>query len=168
MFLNFPLKPDQKVLIMFLPLYQAFEVIEIPNGMRILAPEHAEKESGYNEWRHMVARIIEQTQADVTQEVMTSWAVLPRIADSMAENDLLIVVQARPSTVSFHPDMMQTGEVLKTAFRERNYLVIFPQLKLDAQQDNPFFSEFARHNESSFVLFERLHNKRHQSKEGAD
>ena len=136
--------------------------------MRILAPEHAEKESGYNEWRHMVARIIEQTQADVTQEVMTSWAVLPRIADSMAENDLLIVVQARPSTVSFHPDMMQTGEVLKTAFRERNYLVIFPQLKLDAQQDNPFFSEFARHNESSFALFERLHNKRHQGKEGAD
>ncbi len=149
-------------------LYHTLQPLKTITNVRILAPEHAEKESGYNEWRHMVARIIEQTQADVTQEVMTSWAVLPRIADSMAENDLLIVVQARPSTVSFHPDMMQTGEVLKTAFRERNYLVIFPQLKLDAQQDNPFFSEFARHNESSFALFERLHNRRHQSKEGAD
>ena len=139
----------------------ALQPLKTITNVRILAPEHAEKESGYNEWRHMVARIIEQTHADVTQEVMTSWGVLPRIADSMAENDLLIVVQARPSTVSFHPDMERTGEVLKTAFRQRNYLVIFPQLNLDAQADNPFFSEFARHNESSFALFERLHNKRH-------
>jgi hypothetical protein len=139
----------------------ALQPLKTITNVRILAPEHAEKESGYNEWRRMVARLIEQTHADVTQEVMTSWAILPRIADSMAENDLLIVVQARPSTVSFHPDMEHTADILKTAFRQRNYLVVFPQLNLDAQTDNPFFSEFARHNESSFALFERLHNKRH-------
>ena len=149
-------------------IYHPVQPLKTVTNVRILAPEHAEKESGYNEWRHMVARIIEQTHADVTQEVMTSWEVLPRIADSMAENDLLIVVQARPSTVSYHPDMEHTARVLTEFFSHRNYLVIIPQLNLDAQADNPFFSEFTRHNESSFALFERIHNKRQQGKESAD
>ena len=130
-------------------------------AIRILAPEHAEKEPGYNDWRHLIARIAEQTHAYVTQEVMTKWDVLPRIARSLSPGDLLVVVQARPSTVSFHPDMTKTPEVLHAFFGDRNYLVIFPQLNLDAQADNPFFSEFTRHNESSFALFERL-QKRHQ------
>lgn len=140
--------------------YHPVQPLKTITNVRILAPEHAEKESGYNDWRHMVSRIIRQTHAYVTQEVMTSWAVLPRIAASLRDNDLLIVVQARPSTVSYHPDMEHTADVLKKDFSKRNYLVIFPQQNLGEQIDNPFFSEFTRHNESSFALFERLHNKR--------
>ena len=144
-------------------IYHAVQPLKTIRSVRILAPEHAEKESGYNDWRHKVSHIINQTQADVTQEVMSKWPVLPRIAGSMGENELLIVVQARPSTISYHPDMEQTAHVLRENFRERNYIVVFPQQNLGRQPDNPFFSEFNRNYESSFSLFERLKHSVHQT-----
>ena len=140
-------------------IYHPVQPLKTIKTVRILAPEHAEKESGYNEWRHMVGNIIRLTQSEVTQEVMSKWPVLPRIAGSMGENDLLIVVQARPSTISYHPDMEQTADVLQQFFTDRNYIVVFPQQNLGQQADNPFFSEFARHSESTFSMVERLQNK---------
>ncbi len=101
------------------------------NNIRILAPEHAQKEFGYSDWRHMVAAIVTQTHSNVTQEVMTDWTVLPRIAKTMAQNDLLVVVQARPSTISFHSHMTHVPEELRKHFKHRNVLVVFPQQKLE-------------------------------------
>ena len=146
-------------------IYHPIQPLKTINNVRILAPENAEKESGYNDWRHMVARIIRQTKADVTQEVMTSWTVLPRIAASLTDNDLLIVVQARPSTLSFHPDMEHTPDVLRTHLHDKNYLVIFPQQSLGEQTDNPFFSEFTPLSESSFAFLQRIQNIRQRAKE---
>lgn len=143
-------------------IYHPVQPLKTIKNVRILAPEHAEKESGYNEWRHMVAHIIRLTQAEVTQEVMSKWPVLPRIAGSMNDDDLLIVVQARPSTISYHPDMEQTADVLQQFFSDRNYIVVFPQQHIGQQPDNPFFSEFSRHSESTFSLFERLQNRRNK------
>ena len=155
-------------------IYHPVQPLKTITNVRILAPEHAEKEPGYHDWRNLVARIVYQTRSDVTQEVMTDWSVLPRIADSTSENDLLVIVQARPSTVSYHPDMQQVPEVLKERFLGRgegektglegkNFLVIFPRQNLGLQKDNPFFADYTRHSESSFALFERLHHKRHRS-----
>lgn len=144
-------------------IYHPVQPLKTITNVRILAPEHAEKEAGYHDWRNLIARIIYQTRADITQEVMTNWAILPRIADSMADNDLLVVVQSRPSTVSFHSDMARVPEVLKERFKEKNFLVIFPRQNLGLQTDNPFFADYTRHAESSFALFERLHHKRHRS-----
>lgn len=141
-------------------IYHPVQPLKTIKTIRILAPEYAEKEAGYGDWRHMVGHIIRQTQAEVTQEVMTNWLVLPRIAGSMGENDLLIVVQSRPSTISYHPDMEKTADVLQQFFGDRNYIVVFPYQHLGQQADNLFFSEFSRHGESTFGLFERLQNKR--------
>ncbi|MBP5290655.1 MAG: cation:proton antiporter [Paludibacteraceae bacterium] len=144
-------------------IFHSVQPIKTITNVRILAPEHAEKEAGYHDWRNLVARIVYQTRADVTQEVMTNWTVLPRIADSTAANDLLVVVQARPSTVSFHSDMTRVPEVLKERFKDKNFLVIFPRQNLGLQTDNPFFADYTRHAESSFALFERLHRKHGRS-----
>ena len=119
-------------------IFHPVQPLKTIKTIRILAPEYAQKESGYDDWRHMVSHIINQTQSEVTQEVMTDWQILPRISGSMGSDHLLIVVQARPSTISYHTDMEHVADNLKKFFADRNYIVVYPQQNLGQQPENTF------------------------------
>lgn len=128
--------------------------------VRILVPEHSEAEEDYPVWKRMVGRLIEQLQAEMTQELISNWHVLSRIAHSIESDELLIVLQARRSTTSYAPDMADTPRVLHRFFTDKNYIVVFPQQNVTVEQDNTLFSEFSRAGESLFSMVERWINRR--------
>lgn len=144
-------------------LTHSVQPLKTITSVRILAPDFSQKEPGYNDWRTLVALLVQQNKAEVTQENVSDWSVLPRIAERAPENQLIVIVQARPSTVSYQPAMQHTPEVLRRHFMDKNFLVIFPYQQLGIQPNNTFFSVFNRHNESNFALLQRLQSRHSHS-----
>lgn len=134
--------------------------------VRILLPEHADAEPGYAMWRSEAERMARALQAELLLEVMTDWQVLPRIAASLSKDEILVVMQARRSTVSYVPEMEQVPAVLQKHFADKNYLVVFPHQDVTPEQDNALLSEYARHTESTYTFIERLGSqmKKHKTR----
>lgn len=144
-------------------IYHSVQPLKTIRTVRILVPQHADAEEDYPAWKHMVGRIIESCQAEMTQELIANWKVLPRIAASLAEDELLVIVQARRSTTSYSADMDDTPRVLHRFFTQKNYVVIYPYQQVFQQENNTFLSEFTHHGESAFALYERLREKLHRT-----
>lgn len=126
-------------------------------SVRVLMPEHADTDPGYRIWQQFVEKLVEQMKADVSMEVVSQWAVLPRIQSSMAENELLLLVQARPQTPAYNPDLEDVPDILREHFLERSFVVLFPAQSPAPADANALIKEVGE--EQSFSFIRRLREK---------
>ena len=142
-------------------LCHAVTPLSLVRQVRVLVPEHAEVEPDYSGWQITVGRMLERLGTEVTQETVTSWDILPRIAATMSAAELLVIVQARRSTASYHPDMDRVPDMLRTAFTHRNVIVLFPRQHVEEEQGETLLNEYARSGESTYSFIRRLTSPRH-------
>lgn len=116
--------------------------------MVVVAPENAENEMSFVIWLDRVRKIAERTQMEV---VFTSWgATLDELKgmsqmfskvtcsfvnqdlrqnshiDEMTEHDLMVIVAARKSTVSYIPEMERIPQTLSRN-QKCSFLIVYPQ-----------------------------------------
>lgn len=136
--------------------YHAVQSLHNIRQVRVLVPTHAENEPDYAGWQVLVERLVKALDASVTQETVTDWTFLPRAAKRMAEDELYIIVQARRSTPSYSADMERVGEIMRTCFPDRDYILLYPAQHVDGEQENVLLNEYARSGESTYSFIQRL------------
>lgn len=137
-------------------LYHAVQSLHNIRQVRVLVPTHAENEPDYAGWQILVERLVKSLDASVTQETVTDWTFLPRAAKRMAKDELYVIVQARRSTPSYSADMEHVGEIMRSCFPDRDYILLYPAQHVEGEQDNALLNEYARSGESTYSFIQRL------------
>jgi len=155
--------------------------------IQVCVPSRAEFEPGFHRWLERLSRFAEQldcriqfhgrqesmtliaeyvnnrhpsVRADYTQ--MGHWNELPRLAASLADDHLFVVVTARKGTISYKNAIERLPDELQRHYSGRNLMIIFPDQFGDTKEDRMSFTEAQHHEESSFydMISRYLHRKR--------
>ena len=137
-------------------------------------PSRAEFEPGFHRWLERLCRFAGQldcriqfhgrkeslvliaeyinnrhssVRADYTQ--MGHWNELPRLAASLAEDHLFVVITARKGTISYKNAIERLPDELQRYYSGRNLMIIFPDQYGDTKEDRMSFTEAQHHEESS-------------------
>ena len=137
-------------------LYHAAQSLHNIHQIRVLVPTHAEYEPDYAGWQILVERLVSNLDAAVTQETVTDWTFLPRAAKRMAKDELYIIVQARTSTPSYSADMEHVGEIMRSCFQQRDYIILYPAQHVDDGSNMPLFMAHPQSGESTYSLVQKL------------
>ena len=137
-------------------LYHAAQSLHNIRQVRVLVPTNAEYEPDYAGWQILVERLVKSLSASVTQETVTDWTFLPRAAKRMDKDELYVIVQARMATPSYSSDMDKVGEMMRTCFRDRDYIILYPAQQVSGVQDNPLFMDYKRTGDSTYSLIQKL------------
>lgn len=137
-------------------LYHASLPISDIHGIRILMPPKAEQEKGYNGWQKTMERLVQTIGCEVTQETITSWNILPRILANLSGKELLVIVQARRSTISYSAEMEDVPQMVRGNFKNKNIIVLFPFQQVEDEEDNALLNEYALSGESTYSFIHRL------------
>lgn len=142
------LRSTNKMLIIsrcFIPVNTATRIV-------VLVPPKAQYESGFSRWVRAVARltrqlgcravfccptdiqplirgVLYQANYKVRCEFTTTedWDDFITMADSISDDDLFVVIGARPSSVSFSNDIAEMPQFLQRYFSSKNIVVIYPE-----------------------------------------
>lgn len=142
------LRSTNKMLIIsrcFIPVNTATRIV-------VLVPPKAQYESGFSRWVRAVARltrqlgcravfccptdiqplirgVLYQANYKVRCEFTTTedWDDFIIMADSISDDDLFVVIGARPSSVSFSNDIAEMPQFLQRYFSSKNIVVIYPE-----------------------------------------
>ena len=129
----------------------------------VAVPSRAQYEPGFFRWMERLSRIAENLECriqfhgrmDTLQMVnqfitnrhpnlrascveMTHWNELPRLASTIADDNLFVVVTARQGTVSFKSAMERLPEELTRWFKGKNLMIVFPDQYGDDKQTMTF------------------------------
>ena len=129
----------------------------------VAIPSRAQYEPGFFRWMERLSRIAENLDCkiqfngrmDTLQMAnqfitnrhpnlrasfveMTHWNELPRLASTIADDHLFVVVTARKGTVSFKSAMERLPEELTKWFKGKNLMIIFPDQYGDDKQTMTF------------------------------
>lgn len=136
--------------------YHAVQSLHNIRQVRVLVPTNAAYEPDYTGWQILVERLVQALGAEVTQETVTDWTFLPRAAKRMAKDELYIIVQARRSTPSYSADMEHVGEMMRSCFPDRDYIILYPAQHVEGEQDNALLSESTSSGESTYSFIQRI------------
>ena len=142
--------------------------------IQVCVPSRAEFEPGFHRWLERLCRFAGQldcriqfhgrkeslvliaeyinnrhssVRADYTQ--MGHWNELPRLAASLAEDHLFVVITARKGTISYKNAIERLPDELQRYYSGRNLMIIFPDQYGDTKEDRMSFTEAQHHEESS-------------------
>lgn len=129
----------------------------------VAVPSRAQFEPGFYRWLERLARLAENLEcrtqfnaradtlglireyvANKHPEVrgvyseMAHWNELPKLAGSVAEDHLLVVVAARKGTVSYKNALEHLSEEIKRYFLGKNLIIVFPDQHGDAIDEMTF------------------------------
>lgn len=129
----------------------------------VAVPSRAQYEPGFFRWMERLSRIAENLECriqfhgrmDTLQMAnqfitnrhpnlrascveMTHWNELPRLASTIADDNLFVVVTARQGTVSFKSAMERLPEELTRWFKGKNLMIVFPDQYGDDKQTMTF------------------------------
>ncbi len=146
--------------IMMARLYQPLATLR---RIVVAVPSRAQYEPGFFRWIERLSRIAENLECriqfhgrtDTLQVVnqfitnrhpnlrassveMTHWNELPRLASTIANDNLFVVVTARQGTVSFKSAMERLPEELTRWFKGKNLMIVFPDQYGDDKQTMTF------------------------------
>lgn len=135
----------------------------------VFVPEKAEYETGFRQWvealaslardvgcrlifcantqgRSLIAGVIARTRLGIRHEYRPAEGIddFMLLANRVLDDDLLVVVGARPNTVSYTPEMTDIALFLQRYFGRNNLLLIYPR-----QSD----AEAGRDDDSAPVVF---------------
>ena len=130
--------------------------VNLVNKIHVLMPANAEFESGFYEWvsdvcdicNHTDSRIIfwghQETHESIRQylsQVNETYDVVYRtgkcyhmlnvIAKKLNKEDLLVIVKARPHTLSYNKDFRNIPLKLDELFPESNIVVVYPEQEIE-------------------------------------
>jgi hypothetical protein len=82
---------------------------------------------------------------------MGHWNELPRLASSIAEDHMFVVVTARKGTISYKNALERLPDELQNHFSGKNLMIIFPDQYGNATKDDSMSFTEAQHKEESSV-----------------
>ena len=142
--------------------------------IQVCVPSRAEFEPGFHRWLERLSRLAEQldcriqfhgrqeslvliaeyinnrhpsVRTEYTQ--MGHWNELPRLATSMADDHLLVVISARKGTISYKNAIERLPDELQKYYSGKNLMIIFPDQYGHQKEDRMSFTEAQHHEESS-------------------
>lgn len=127
--------------------------------VRVLMPKNADADPGYRIWQQFLEKLVEQMKADVTQETISDWKILPRIQQSMTENELLIIIQARPRTPAYNPELETVPTIMRQHFQHRSFVLLFPAQQPADVEANELIQEVKTDATNTFSFIRRLRLK---------
>ena len=142
--------------------------------IQVCVPSRAEFEPGFHRWLErlrrfagqldcrilfhgrqeslvLIAEYINNRHPNVRAEYtkMEHWNELPRLATSMADDHLFVVISARKGTISYKNAIERLPDELQKYYSGRNLMIIFPDQYGDQKEDRMSFTEAQHHEESS-------------------
>ena len=133
-------------------IYHPNQPINTINRLLVAVPRYAEKEHDFISCFGLVRRLSSQIGARVvfftnedTQKAlqafcrrkgkylrasyreMENWEDVLMIAKQMAPDDMIVMINARPSTPSYNPLFEQVPQMLERFFSDHSYLVVYPE-----------------------------------------
>jgi transporter, CPA2 family len=131
--------------------------------IQVVVPSRAQFEQGFYRWLERLSRVagylecriqfhgradtlaliseyVRNRHADVRADYaeMTHWNGLPRLAETIADDHLFVVVTARKGTVSYKSAQEGLSDEIKRHFSGKNLLIIFPDQFGDAMDEMTF------------------------------
>ena len=133
-------------------IYHSVQPLNTVSRLLVAIPKHAEKEHDFISCFGLVRRLSSQVGAKVvffantdTQNAlkafcrrkgkylrasyreMSDWEDVLMIAKQMKADDLIVLVNARPSTPSYNPLFERVPKMLDKFFNEHNYILVYPE-----------------------------------------
>ena len=142
--------------------------------IQVCVPSRAEFEPGFHRWLERLSRIAEHldcriqfhgrqeslvliaeyinnshpsVRAEYTN--MGHWNELPRLATTIADDHLFVVISARKGTISYKNAIDRLPDELTKYYSGKNLMIIFPDQYGDTKEDRMSFTEAQHHEESS-------------------
>ena len=178
-------------------IYHPAQPINTINRLLVAVPRYAEKEHDFISCFGLVRRLSSQLGAKVvfftnedTQKVlqafcrrkgkylrasyreMENWEDVLMIAKQMAPDDMIVMINARPSTPSYNPLFEQVPDMLARFFSDHSYMIVYPEQETGAaipdiadrrhnagQQD----LEYRQRDEAADLIFSTNHTHRPKS-----
>ena len=138
-------------------IYHPTQPINTINRLLVAVPRYAEKEHDFITCFGLVRRLSSQIGAKVvfftnedTQRVlqafcrrkgkflrasyreMENWEDVLMIAKQMLPDDMIVMINARPSTPSYNPLFEQVPQMLERFFKDHSYIVVYPEQETGA------------------------------------
>ncbi len=132
-------------------LVQCAQPLEMLRRVEVIAPSRAEFEPGFYRWLERLLRMVENLECPINFHVKTDtlnrirqyienrhpnvrveysqmghWNELPRLASTMGEEDLFVVITARKGTVSYKLAQERLPDELTRYFTGKNLMIVFP------------------------------------------
>ena len=155
--------------------------------IQVAVPSRAEFEPGFHRWLERLSRFAEQLDCRIQfhgrQESlvliaeyinnrhpsvraeytpMGHWNELPRLASTIVEDHMFVVVTARKGTISYKNALERLPDELQQYFSGKNLMIIFPDQFGDTKEDRMSFTEAQHHEETSLytTISQWIHRKR--------
>ena len=155
--------------------------------IQVAVPSRAEFEPGFHRWlerisrlagqldcriqfhgRHesliLIAEYINNRHPSVRAEYtpMGHWNELPRLASTIQEDHLFVVVTARKGTISYKNALERLPDELQQYFSGKNLMIIFPDQYGDQKEDRMSFTEAQHHEETSLytMISQWIHRRK--------
>ena len=152
--------------------------------IKVAVPSRAEFEPGFHRWLERLCRLADnldcRTEFHGRQESlvlineyiqnhypsirttftpMTHWNELPKLASSIADDHLFVVVTARRGTISYKNAIDRLPDELQRYFSGKNLMIVFPDQYGDPKEDTMSFTEAQHREETSLygTLLRLLH-----------
>ena len=152
--------------------------------IKVAVPSRAEFEPGFHRWLERLCRLADnldcRTEFHGRQESlvlineyiqnhypsirttftpMIHWNELPKLASSIADDHLFVVVTARRGTISYKNAIDRLPDELQRYFSGKNLMIVFPDQYGDPKEDTMSFTEAQHREETSLygTLLRLLH-----------
>jgi len=156
--------------------------------IQVAVPSRAEFEPGFHRWLERISRLAGQLDCRIQfhgrQESlvliaeyinnrhpsvraeytpMVHWNELPRLASTIQEDHLFVVVTARKGTISYKNALERLPDDLQQYFSGKNLMIIFPDQYGDPKEDHMSFTEAQHHEETSLytMILKKIERLRH-------
>ena len=145
--------------------------------IQVAVPSRAQFEPGFYRWLERISRLAENLECRTTfhgrddtlalirdftamrhptvradYAVMTHWNELPRLAASIAEDHLFIVIGARKGTVSYKNALEHLPEEITDHFSGKNLMIVFPDQHGDPMDEMTFAQPQHQEERSAYVI----------------
>lgn len=124
----------------------------------VVMPPYAKKEAGFHNWVEVVKNISSQTVGklhcygdlntlskleqiakeakpfvDIEGRELKGWGDFLIMEEEVTKDDLLILINARENTISYHDYLSRVPRYLSRNFKERSFMIIYPHLMEDEE-----------------------------------
>lgn len=121
---------------------------------------------GRNESLELIREYINNLHPGVRTEYtfMAHWNELPKLAETISEDHMFVVITARKGTISYKNALERLPNELMQHFSGKNLMIIFPDQYGDTKEERMTFTE-AQHQEESSIydtFLRWINNKRNK------
>ena len=143
--------------------------------IQVAVPSRAEYEPGFHRWLERLARMAENLECRIQfhgrkeslslineyiqnrhpsvrseYKHMAHWNELPKLAESIREDHMFVVITARKGTVSYKTALERLPDELTQHFSGKNLLILFPDQYGESKDNSMTFAE-AQHQEETSI-----------------